>query len=195
LQGRHLKSLAAVKGAKRILEIGTFCGYSALSMAEALGPGGSLVTLELDPQAASIAQTHFDRSEHGRKITLKLAPAMDTLAQLAKANPGGPFDLVFLDADKRAYHAYYNLLLDSPGLLTPDALILADNVLFKGKVLNSGTIGDDGVGKKLNYWAARHQDIADDLHRFNEHVNADPRTEAVLLPLRDGLTMIRRLRA
>jgi caffeoyl-CoA O-methyltransferase len=192
LQGRLLKSFASIKGATRILEIGTFCGYSALSLAEGLGDGGTLVTLEIDPEAAAIATKHFALSPHGKKITLMVGPGMETLAKLAKKNPGGPFDLVFLDADKRSYRAYYDLLLSSD-LLQKSALILADNVLFKGKVLNSAARAAGGQTKELNYWQRRHQDIADDLHDFNVYVNKDPRTEAVLLPLRDGLTVIRRV--
>ena len=100
------------------------------------------------------------------------------------------FDFVFIDADKRQYRAYHDFLLGSD-MLTDDAVILADNVLFKGLVLNSGGRGGD---KKLNYWAKRHQDIADELHSYNEYVITDTRVEAVLVPLRDGLTLIRRVR-
>jgi caffeoyl-CoA O-methyltransferase len=154
-------------------------------------------------------------------VELVVGPAMDTLSQLAwgrgnnaakmASHRGGPFDLVFLDADKKNYRAYYDLLLDPTSrLLAPGALLLCDNVLFKGLVLNSKD--DEGwcepansnhhhhqkkkkkpTEKKLNYWKQRHQDIADSLHRFNVYVAQDKRTEAVLVPLRDGLTVIRKI--
>ena len=201
LQGRLLKSLVGIKGAKRVLEIGTFCGYSALCLAEGLAAskaGGSLLTLEIDAEAAAIARDHFAKSEamacENVQAELVVGPAMVTLEKLAKKIEN-PFDMVFMDADKRQYRAYYDFLLDPENrLLAPGALLLCDNVLFKGLVLNSTPEGKAAVykkGKKLNYWAQRHQDIADDLHSFNAYVATDPRTEAVLVPLRDGLTVVR----
>ena len=137
-------------------------------------------------------------SSRGRRtetrLSLRSAPRWRrSTCSRRKKQRGEPFDLVFIDADKRGYRAYYDLLLTS-GLLRPGALLLADNVLFKGKVLNSEqrATGKAG-GKELNHWQKRHQEIADDLHAFNAHVNKDPRNEALLPPLRDGLTLIRRL--
>jgi len=238
LQGRLLKQLVAMKGARRVLEIGTFCGYSGLCMAEGLvgvdalsrplgsddGKSGgrtTFVTLEIDPVAAKIAADFFTQSEHcdypgagpgnehsGVFVDLRVGPAMDSLKGLAlKSHRGqtsyggaesssGSFDVVFIDADKRSYREYYDFLLDPKNrLLAPGALIMADNVLFKGLVLNSEpaakAVAFAAKKKKPNYWQRRHQDIADALHEFNAYAASDSRTEAVLLPLRDGVTLLR----
>ncbi|GMI37393.1 hypothetical protein TeGR_g390 [Tetraparma gracilis] len=189
LQGRLLRALAGLKGGGRALEIGTFTGYASLCLAEDRRVR-EVVTCEIDGEAAGVAREHFGRAEAGKKIRLEVGPAMDTLRKL-EAEGGEPFDIVFIDADKRGYRGYVEALL-SGSLLAPDALLLADNVLFKGLVLNSLPAAKAGR-KKLSYWAARHQDIADDLHGFNEWVNEDPRVEATLVPLRDGITIIRRV--
>ncbi|GMI60253.1 hypothetical protein ScalyP_jg2515 [Parmales sp. scaly parma] len=197
LQGRLLSTLASISRAKKILEIGTFCGYATLSLAES---GASVTTLEIDEEAAKVASAHFAMSAYKDKITLHLGPAMDTLKSLTTATDGKsdqePFDMVFLDADKRAYRSYIDFLLSS-NLLSCDCLIICDNVLFKGLVLNSTITGKKKLGKKLgkkklNYWAGRHQEIADELHAFNEYVNNDKRVDVVLVPLRDGLTLMKR---
>jgi caffeoyl-CoA O-methyltransferase len=168
LEGRFLKMLVAATGARRVLEIGTFTGYSALSMAEALPDDGLLVTCELSDEHADMAQSFFDRSPLGRLIELRRGPAIDTLGQL-----DGPFDFVFIDADKAGYVDYYEAALP---LLAPTGLIAVDNVLAGGRVLDS----DD-----------RSEHTAS-IRRFNEHVAADDRVERVMVPIRDGVLLIRR---
>jgi caffeoyl-CoA O-methyltransferase len=160
--GRFLETLVWFAQPRRILEIGTFSGYSALSMAAALPEGGQIDACEIDPERAAFAQRYFDRSPHGSKITLHLGPAAETIAGLE-----GEFDLVFIDADKEGYVAYYDAVVPR---LAAHGMIVADNTLSSGRVL-------EGEGP---------------LVAFNEHVAADPRTVQVLLPIRDGMTLIRR---
>lgn len=160
--GRFLELLVWAMQPKRVLEIGTLTGHSALAMAAALPADGHLDACELDPERAAVAQRYFDRSAHGSKITLHVGPALDTIARLE-----GEFDFVFLDADKGGYVDYYEAVLPR---LSERGLIAADNTLLGGSVL-------DGEGPIV---------------RFNEHVAADPRTVQVLLTVRDGITLIRR---
>jgi caffeoyl-CoA O-methyltransferase len=160
--GRFLETLVWFGQPRRILEIGTFSGHSALSMAAALPEGGHIDACEIDPERAAFAQRYFDRSPHGSKITLHLGPAAETIAGLE-----GEFDLVFIDADKEGYVAYYDAVVPR---LAAHGVIVADNTLWSGRVL-------DGEGP---------------LVQFNEHVAADPRTVQVLLPIRDGMTLIRK---
>ena len=159
--GRLLEMLVWFGQPKRVLEIGTFSGHSALSMAEALPEGGRIDTCELDPERAAVAQRYFDRSPHGSRITLHLGPALDSVAKL-----DGEFDFVFIDADKEGYVDYYEAVVPR---LAPRGLIAADNTLWSGRVL-------DGEGPIV---------------RFNDHVAADPRTVQVILSVRDGITLIR----
>ena len=163
-EGALLRMIVAMSGARRLLEIGTFTGYSALSMAEALPADGEIITCDVNAKTSAIAQRFFDRSPHGRKIVVRLGPALDTLRTLTP-----PFDLAFIDADKEGYVDYYEAILPK---LAPDGLIAADNTLF-------GSDADDG-------------EITRAITRFNEHVLSDARVEAVLLPLREGVTLIRR---
>jgi caffeoyl-CoA O-methyltransferase len=160
--GRFLELLVWFGGVRRALEIGTFSGHSALAMAAGLPEDGRVDACELSPERAAFAQRWFDRSPHGRKITLHVGPALETIERL-----DGEFDLVFIDADKTGYVGYYEALLPR---LSDRGLIVADNTLADGRVLG----GQAAV-------------IA-----FNEHVAADPRSVQVLLTVRDGLTLIRR---
>ncbi len=160
--GRFLELLVWGTRPKRVLEIGTFSGHSALAMAAALPEGGRIDTCELDPERAAVAQRYFDRSPHGSKITLHLGPALETIASL-----DGEFDLVFIDADKEGYVDYYEAVLPR---LAERGLMVADNTLWSGGVL-------DGEGPIV---------------RFNDHVAADPRTVQVILSVRDGMALIRR---
>jgi len=160
--GRLLEVLVWFGRPQRVLEIGTFSGHSALSMAAALSEGGRIDTCELDPERAAFARRYFDRSPYGSRITLHVAPALETLPQLE-----GTFDFVFIDADKEGYVGYYEAVLPR---LSERGLIVADNTLWSGQVL-------EGDGPIV---------------RFNEHVAADPRTVQVLLSVRDGMTLIRR---
>jgi caffeoyl-CoA O-methyltransferase len=166
IEGRFLELLVHASGARRILEIGTFTGYSALSMAAALPEGGRIDTLDIEPRHAEVAQRYFDRSPHGSKITLHLGPATETIGSLE-----GEFDLVFIDADKEGYDAYYEAVLPR---LSERGLIAIDNTLWSGRVLDP----EDASTKKI---AA-----------LNEKIAADERVVAVQLTVRDGITLIRR---
>jgi caffeoyl-CoA O-methyltransferase len=166
IEGMLLQTLVAVGGARRVLEIGTFTGFSALMMAAALPDDGELITCDVNPEHLAVARAFFARSPHGHKITVREGPALDTLRMLA-----GPFDLVFIDADKEAYPAYYEAVLP---LLAPRGVIVVDNVLRGGRVLAPENAGDHAI-------------VA-----FNAQVARDPRVRPVLLPLRDGVLLIRR---
>ncbi len=160
--GRFLETLVFIAQPQRVLEIGTFSGHSALAMAAALPEGGHIDACEIDPERAAFAQRYFDRSPHGSKITLHVGPAGETINRLE-----GEFDLVFIDADKEGYIAYYDAVVPR---LSAHGLIVADNTLWSGRVV-------DGEGP---------------LVQFNDHVAEDPRTVQVLLTVRDGMTLIRK---
>jgi caffeoyl-CoA O-methyltransferase len=174
VEGQTLKFLVHLIQAKRVLELGMFTGYSALAMAEALPDDGELVACEVDPGVAKFAQRCFDESPSGHKILVKVAPAMLTLQQLATDRQ--TFDLVFIDADKAGYVDYVNLLLDSD-LLAPNGLICVDNTLMQGQPYLAGESTPNGVAIAM----------------FNQTLVENPQIEQVLLPLRDGLTLIRRV--
>ena len=175
VEGQTLKMFVHMLKAQRILDIGMFTGYSALAMAEALPVDGCLIACEVDPYAAKFAQSLFQRSPHGHKIRVELGAALETLDHLAATE--APFDFVFIDADKQEYVQYYQKLLEG-NLLSPNGYICVDNTLFQGQVYLSE------LDQSSNGSAIAH---------FNQVVAADPRTEQVLLPLRDGLTLIRRV--
>lgn len=164
-----LSILVAATGAKRVLEIGTFTGYSTLAMAARLPDDGELITLEADPEMVKLAQGHFDADPHGAKIHIVEGDAHETLATI-----DGPFDLAFLDADKEGYLDHWQRLLPR---IRPGGLIIIDNTLWSGRVLDP-----DPKDK-----------ASTTLHRLNETVRDDPRVQAVLLPVRDGLTIALRL--
>ncbi|XP_026117255.1 uncharacterized protein LOC113096077 [Carassius auratus] len=174
VEGQVLKMLVHMSKAKRVLEIGMFTGYGALSMAEALPENGQLIACELEPYLKDFAQPIFDKSPHGKKISVRTGPAMDTLKELAAV--GEQFDMVFIDADKHNYINYYKFLLDH-NLLRIDGVICVDNTLFKGRVYLKDSADDFGKA----------------LQDFNQFVTNDPRVEQVIIPLRDGLTIIRRV--
>ena len=164
IEARFLKLLARLVGAKRILEIGTFAGYSALSMAEALPEDGELITCEIDPEAIVFAKRYFDLSPHGKKIALLEGAALDSLKSIS-----GPFDMAFIDADKENYSNYYEAILP---MIRYGGLIAVDNVLWSGRVLDPKDKSDKAI------------------HQFNERVIQDKRVESVLLTIRDGLNCI-----
>jgi predicted O-methyltransferase YrrM len=168
LEGRFLEMLVHLSQPARVLEIGTFSGYSALAMASALPPGGRIVTCEVDPRAAEMARRHFQASPWADRIELREGPALATIAEL-----DGPFDLVFIDADKVEYRDYYEAVLP---LLSDRGLIAVDNVLWSGRVLDSDDDRDDTRA----------------IAAFNDHVASDSRVVAVMLTIRDGVTLIRR---
>jgi predicted O-methyltransferase YrrM len=167
IEGRFLATLVRLRGAQRILELGTFTGYSSISMASALPPDGSIITCDVDPEATAIARRYMDESGYGDRIEIRLGPALETIATLE-----GPFDLVFIDADKPNYKAYYEAVLP---LLAENGLVIADNVLWSGRVVEAG--GDEST-------------LA--IKDFNEHVRNDARVASVMLTVRDGMTLIRK---
>lgn len=174
IQGKLLELLVRMTEARRILEIGTFTGYSALAMAAGLSDDGVLHTIEVDDELESFARSFFDRSPHGRKIRLHIGSALDIAPQLGEC-----FDLVFIDGDKREYPAYYRMLMGdsgTPELVHPGSVLIADNILWSGKVVQPVAHND------------RHTQA---LLEFNRMVVEDPRTENVIVPLRDGLNLIR----
>ncbi|XP_010880363.2 2,4-dienoyl-CoA reductase, mitochondrial [Esox lucius] len=174
VEGQTLKMLVHMSKAKKILEIGMFTGYGALSMAEGLPKDGSLVACELEPYLKEFAQPIFDKSPHGQKIQVKTGSAMDSLKELAAA--GEQFDMVFIDADKNNYINYYKFILDH-NLLRLSGVLCVDNSLFKAKVYLKDTTDKNGLA----------------LQAFNEFVSNDPRVEQVIVPLRDGISIIRRV--
>ena len=172
LVGRTLKMLSAIHQPERALEIGMFTGYSALSIAEGMPDTGKLICCETNPRAIDYAQTFFNRSEHGHKIEVIFGRALDTLETLAE-QLDGPLDFTFIDADKRNYLNYY---LKVKELTRPGGLIILDNVLWSGKVLQP------------------ESDIDDALVETNRLIAADPNMENVFLTVRDGLNVVRKLR-
>ena len=167
LEGGFLAALVRLTGARRILELGTFTGYSSISMASVLPPGGSIITCDVDPEATTIARRYMDESGYGDRIEIRLGPALETIETLE-----GPFDLVFIDADKPNYKAYYEAVLP---LLADNGLVIADNVLWSGRVVEEG--GDESTRV---------------IKEFNEHVRNDSRVVSVMLTVRDGMTLIQK---
>lgn len=183
VEGQVLKMLVHATGARQVLEIGMFTGYAALAMAEALedmedisdGDGDrSVVTCEIDAGVAAMARESFADTQAGGRIDVRVGPAIDTLAALA--DQGRTFDFVFIDADKSGYVDYLHLLLGR-ALLSPRALIAVDNTLLQGEPYLSGVRSANGEA----------------IAEFNQTVAADPRVEQVILPVRDGLTLIRQV--
>ena len=174
LQGKLLTMLTRMIRPSRVLEIGTFTGYSALSFAAGLEENARIDTIEVDDELESLAQSYFDRSEHGRKIHLHIGSALDIAPTL-----GTEFDLVFIDGDKREYPAYYRMLMGDEGaapLVHSGSFLIADNILWSGKVVEPLARGD------------RHTEA---LLEFNRMVVEDERVENVIVPIRDGLNLIR----
>ncbi len=168
VEGALLQMLIRAIGARRVLEIELFTGYSALAMAEALPADGELISLEVDPEIAKIAQSFFDRSPHGRKIAIRIGAALGTIETLPAEES---FDMVFIDADKENYANYYEAVLP---LTRAGGLIVADNVLWSGRVLDPRKETDEAIT------------------RFNIRAQEDPRVENVLLTVRDGVMLIRK---
>jgi caffeoyl-CoA O-methyltransferase len=164
IEGAFLSFLVAMTQAKRVLEVGTFTGWSAIAMARALPPGGRLVSCDVNEETTAVARRYAEEAGVADRIDFRLGPGVESLASLE-----GPFDLAFIDADKGGYVDYYEAILPK---LAPNGVIVADNTLF----------GLDTEGENA-------QAIA----RFNDHVLQDDRVEAVLLPFREGVTLIRRV--
>ena len=169
LQGRLLKMLVQMVRPQRVLEIGTFTGYSALCMAEGLEEGAMLHTYEIDDELEDFTRPWIEGSPHGHKVCFHIGNALDEVPHL-----GETFDLVFMDGDKRQYMHYYEMVMQHT---SPNAIILADNTLWDGHVVDKAYLGD-------------RQTAA--INEFNAYLAADQRVEKFILPLRDGLTMIRK---
>ena len=166
-QGRLLALLAKMIGPKKVLEVGTYTGYATLCMAEGLTTGGSIDTIDHNEELADMQRRYFDQSPYGSQIVQHLGEAKDILKTLA-----GPYDLVFLDADKENYPHYFDLIIDK---LETGGILLSDNVLWSGKVLEKAT--DEATSA---------------LQEYNLKINTDVRVETVVLPIRDGLTITRK---
>ena len=169
LQGRLLKMLVQMVRPQRVLEIGTFTGYSALCMAEGLEEGAMLHTYEIDDELEDFTRPWIEGSPHGHKVCFHIGNALDEVPHL-----GETFDLVFMDGDKRQYMQYYEMVMQHT---SPNAIILADNTLWDGHVVDKAYEND----RQTNA-----------INEFNAYLAADQRVEKFILPLRDGLTMIRK---
>jgi len=167
LEGRFLALLVGLTRARRVLELGTFTGWSSIAMASALEPGGRIVTCDVDPEAHEIARRYAEEAGLADRIDYRLGPGLETIATLE-----GPLDLVFIDADKESYVDYYEATLP---LLADDGLIVADNVLWSGRV------AEEDPDERTRTIIA-----------FNDHVRNDRRVVAVVLTVRDGMTLIRK---
>ncbi len=167
LQGSFLAVLSKLISPSLVVEVGTFTAYGTICLAQGLAPLGKMITMESNFDLEDLIRRHIRKAGLTDRIDLWLGKALDLLPQVS-----GPVDLAFIDAAKREYIDYYELLVPK---MSAGGLILADNVLWKGKVLDPG-----------------NDKIARDLHAFNAHVRDDPRTENVILPVRDGLNVIRK---
>ena len=183
VQGQIMRMLVQTSGASRILELGTFTGYSAICLASALPEDGHLDTLEINDELEDLILEGFERAGLDEKISLHIGDCKETLRRLrtamgldngGEADPAMMYDLVYMDANKREYCEYYELIFD---MVRPGGMILADNVLWDGKVCQDPLPQDK-------------QTLG--IARFNDMVTHDPRVESVILPLRDGLNMIRK---
>mgnify|MGYP001372069694 CR=1 FL=1 len=163
LVGRFLKLMAKISGAQRVVEVGTFTGYSALCIAEGMNEGGEVITCDIDAETNAIAQKYWAQVAWGKRITPRLGPALETIQSIE-----GPIDMVFIDADKVNYTNYWEALVPK---VRSGGLLIVDNVLWSGEVLNPET--EAGIA----------------IHALNEHVLHDGRVDHVLLTLRDGLMM------
>jgi caffeoyl-CoA O-methyltransferase len=168
IEGRFLEFLVYATGARRVLELGTYSGYSSISMAAALPAEGHIDTCEVDERHAEVARRYIEEAGLSDRITIQMGPALETIARLE-----GEFDFVFIDADKENYVNYYEAVLPR---LTERGLIAADNTLWSGRVLDES---DDSEGTLA-------------IRAFNEHVRSDDRVVSVMLTVRDGVTLIRR---
>lgn len=168
LEGAFLKMMTQLVQATSVLEIGMFTGYSALCFAEALPANGTVLTCEIDEESAALARRYFARSPIGKKIEVHMGPALETMRHLK-----GPFDLIFIDADKINYVNYYRRSLD---LIAPQGVILIDNVLWDGDVLKQPPPDEKTAA----------------IQELNGVVAADPRVSTVLVTIRDGVLVIRR---
>ena len=172
VQGQLMRMIVQMSGARDILELGTFTGYSAICLAGALPQDGHLDTLELNDELEDLILEGFEKAGLEDKISLHIGDCKETILKLREE--GRMYDMVYMDANKREYCEYYELVFD---MIRPGGLILADNVLWDGKVCQNPLPQDK-------------QTLG--IARFNDMVSADPRVESVIIPLRDGLNLIRK---
>ncbi|MDX6689859.1 MAG: hypothetical protein QOG15_1316 [Solirubrobacteraceae bacterium] len=170
IEGRFLEFLVFLARPQTVLEIGTYSGYSALSMAQTLPEGGRIITCELDDACADVAERHIAGAGMADRIAVRRGPALVTVNAL-----DGPFDVVFIDADKKGYHDYYEAVLPK---LSERGVIVVDNVLWSGRVAEEP--GEDDEESTVA------------LRAFNDHVAADERVQNVMLSVRDGVMLVRR---
>jgi predicted O-methyltransferase YrrM len=168
IEGRFLEFIVYMTGARRVLEIGTYSGYSAISMAVALPAGGSIDTCEIEEKHATVARRYVEEAGYADRITIHLGPALETIERLE-----GDFDFVFIDADKENYVNYYEAVLPR---LSDRGLIAADNTLWSGRVIDE----------------SEQDEATEAIRAFNDHVREDRRVVGVMLTVRDGVTLIRR---
>lgn len=169
LQGRFLSFISKLQQPKLIVEIGTYTGYSALCLAEGLHPEGKLISIDVNEETSSFAKLFIAKTQYADQIELVLADAREFVKTIKE-----PIDLVFIDADKKNYLAYYYLMIDK---IKSGGLIIADNVLWSGKI----TMSEKDMDRET---------LA--LHQFNQFVQQDSRVENILLPIRDGLMIVRK---
>jgi predicted O-methyltransferase YrrM len=169
LQGRFLSFISKLQQPKLIVEIGTYTGYSALCLAEGLAKDGKLISIDVNEETSSFAKSFISKTEFANQIDLVLADAKEFVTTIHE-----PIDLVFIDADKKNYLNYYHLIIDK---IKPGGLIIADNVLWSGKI----TMPEKEMDRET---------LA--LHQFNQFVQQDARVENILLPIRDGLMVVRK---
>jgi caffeoyl-CoA O-methyltransferase len=167
IEGRFLEFIVYLTGARRILELGTFSGYSAISMAAALPPDGRIDTCEVEEEHAAVARRYIEEAGYSDRITIHMGPAVDTIGRLE-----GEFDFVFIDADKENYVNYYEAVLPR---LSERGLIAADNTLWSGRVVDEANQDESTLA----------------IRAFNDHVRDDERVVSVMLSVRDGVTLIR----
>jgi predicted O-methyltransferase YrrM len=170
LQGRFLSMISALVKPKSILEIGTYTGYSALCLAEGLAEGGKLITIDVNPELEDLVNHFVKEAGFENKIQMIIGDAYQIIRTLPQT-----FDLVFIDADKASYSKYFDLVIEK---VPSGGIILADNVLWSGKVVDEKSLAKDKDTQLID--------------AFNKKVQADPRVDAVLLPLRDGMMVLRK---
>ncbi len=170
IQGRILSMFSHMLKPKNVLEIGTYTGYSAICFAEGMQPNGKLVTIDINNELETMATSYFEKSGYGNQIEMRIGNAIDIIPTLDMK-----FDLVFIDADKHNYSNYYDLVIDK---VNQGGFIIADNVLWSGKVLTD-EVNTDTDTKALD--------------EYNKKINSDPRVENMLMPVRDGLMVARKL--
>ncbi|KAI8992677.1 O-methyltransferase-domain-containing protein [Pilobolus umbonatus] len=186
-QAKLLRALVKLLRPQRILEIGGFTGSSAIAMGSGLSSEGTLLSLEMDPKPLAVARKYIKLAHLEDKVQIKEGPALESLQELAQLPHKPQFNMIFIDADKGGYISYFDFVIDN-NLLSDDGFILVDNVLFFGHVhREAGYEGKypEEVSKNIKKTAIK-------VHKFNKHVLSDPRVEVVMLPIYDGITIIRK---